>query len=129
MTSDKKLFKSLAEKGAALVALHLMESPVLDTPVTSYPVSGEHAVEKVVYDEKNLRVYINKNEYFEGVPPEVWNFHIGGYQVCEKWLKDRKGRQLTIDDINHYQKIVVALKETIRLMAEIDSLITRWPIE
>ncbi len=67
---------------------------------------------------------------FRGVPEEVWNFHIGGYQVCEKWLKDRKGRTLSKDDIAHYQKIVVALAETIRLMREIDEVIDRhggWP--
>jgi hypothetical protein len=61
---------------------------------------------------------------------EVWNFHIGGYQVCQKWLKDRKRRQLSADDIAHYQKIVVALAETIRLMAEIDRVIDAhggWP--
>ena len=72
--------------------------------------------------------YFYKTEYFEGIPPEVWNFHIGGYQVCEKWLKDRKGRKLTIDESQHYQKIVVAIKETIRLMAEIDALIPGWPV-
>ena len=58
----------------------------------------------------------------------VWEFHIGGYQVCDKWLKDRKGRKLDIDDINHYQKIVVALNETNRIMAEIDGLIPGWPL-
>ena len=68
-------------------------------------------------------------QYFEGIPPEVWNFHIGRYQVCEKWLKDRRGRKLSSDDIFHYQKIIVALKETIRLMAEIDTAIPTWPIE
>jgi Type ISP C-terminal specificity domain len=62
------------------------------------------------------------------VLPEVWEFHFGGYQVCEKWLKDRKGRRLSYDDIQHYQKIVVALNETIRLMAEIDALIPGWPL-
>ncbi len=67
-------------------------------------------------------------QYFEGVPPEIWDFHIGGYQVCEKWLKDRKGRFLTSDDIDHYQKIVVAISETIRLMREIDALIPAWPL-
>jgi hypothetical protein len=51
------------------------------------------------------RVYINKDQYFEGVRPEVWEFHIGGYQVCEKWLKDRRGRKLSFDDIRHYQKV------------------------
>ena len=67
---------------------------------------------------------------FKGVPEAVWNFHIGGYQVCEKWLKDRKGRTLSKDDIAHYQKVVVALAETIRFMAEIDKVIARhggWP--
>jgi len=68
-------------------------------------------------------------QYFEGVPPEVWNFHIGGYQVCEKWLKDRRGRTLSFDDLAHYQKIITALKETIRLMAEIDAAIPEWPIK
>jgi len=62
------------------------------------------------------RVYINKGQYFEGVRQEVWEFHIGGYQVCEKWLKYRRGRELSYDDIQHYQKIVVALGETVRLM-------------
>ena len=74
---------------------------------------------------------INGIQYFQGVPREVWEFHIGGYQVLEKWLKDRKGRELTWDDIQHYQKVVVALKETIRLMAEIDAVIDAhggWPL-
>ncbi len=75
------------------------------------------------------RVYINKTQYFEGIEPEVWEFQIGGYQVLHKWLKDRKGRKLTFDDFFHYQKIVVALKETMRLMGEIDELIPSWPID
>ena len=129
MTSDKVLFKALAEKGAELVSLHLMEAPVLNIPITKYPISGANLVEKVEYKEAEQRVFINKEQYFEGVPPEVWNFHVGGYQVCEKWLKDRKSRTLSYDDITHYQKIVVSLKETIRLMAEIDQVIPGWPVE
>ena len=129
LTSDKKLFKTLAGKGAELVSLHLMGSPLLNNLITKYPVSGSNTVEKVSYDDNNQRVNINKTQYFEGVPPEVWNFHIGGYQVAQKWLKDRKGRTLTYDELTHYQKVVVALKETIRLMAEIDKLITGWPVE
>jgi predicted helicase len=129
LTSDKVLFKALVVKGAELVSLHLMESPTLNNLITKYPVSGSDTVDKVSYDEKNRRVYINKTQYFEGVPPEVWNFHIGGYQVAQKWLKDRKGRTLTYDELTHYQKIVVALKETIRPMAEIDTLIPVWPVE
>nr|MBC8234869.1 hypothetical protein [bacterium] len=69
------------------------------------------------------QVYINKTQYFDKVPPEVWDFRVGGYQVCDKWLKDRKGRILTVDDIKHYQRIVVALSETIRLMDAIEERI------
>jgi len=129
LTSDKRLFAALAEKGRELVALHLMEAPELDNFITRYPVPGSHLVERVAYQEEGQRVYLNKSQYFEGVLPEVWDFHVGGYQVCEKWLKDRKGRRLSLDDLRHYQKIVVALKETIRLMGEIDSLIPSWPLE
>ena len=64
------------------------------------------------------KVYINKDQFFEGIRPDVWEFLIGGYQVCEKWIKDRRGRKLSYDDIRHYQKIVVALGETIRLMGD-----------
>jgi len=66
---------------------------------------------------------INRTQYFEGIPEEAYNFHIGGYPVCQKWLKDCKGRKLTEEEIEHYQKIVVALNETIRIMAEIDEVI------
>jgi predicted helicase len=129
LTSNKELFKALAGKGNELVAMHLMESPALNNLITKYRVPGSNVVEKVSYDDNTGRVYINKEQYFEGIAPEVWNFHIGGYQVCQKWLKDRKGRTLTYDELTHYQKVVVALKETIRLMGEIDSLIPGWPVE
>ena len=118
-----------------MVALHLMEKH--GPEITQYPAKGDHTIEKVRYTapgqgaEKG-RVWINKTQYFEGVPPEVWNFHIGGYQVCEKWLKDRKGRTLSFDDLSHYQRIVSALADTIRLMAEIDKAIEAhggWPIK
>ena len=89
-------------------------------------------MEGVRYEDSQGRVYINSEQYFEGIPPEVWAFTIGGYQVCHKWLKDRKGRTLTFEDLHHYQKIVVALAETIRLMGEIDAAIDAhggWPID
>jgi predicted helicase len=129
ITSDKELFKNLAEKGTELVKLHLMESPALNKPITKYPVSGSNEVDKITYDEKTQRVYINKTQYFEDVPPEIWDFRVGGYQVCQKWLKDRKERKLTYDELNHYQKIVIALNETIRLMNEIDEITPGWPLE
>jgi len=129
LTSNKELFKALATKGAELVSLHLMKSPMLDNFITKYPIAGSNEVEKVSYDENNQRVDINKTQHFEGVLPEVWEFYIGGYQVCQKWLKDRKGRTLTYDELVHYQKVIVALKETIRLMTEVDQLIPGWPVE
>jgi hypothetical protein len=109
-----------------------MESLLLNNFITKYPVAGSNIVDQVSYDEINQRVYINKEQYFEGITPKVWNFHIGGYQVCEKWLKDRKGRALEHDDIEHYQRTVSALAETRTLMAQIDSLIADhggWPLD
>jgi predicted helicase len=128
LTSDLKLFRELAAKGKELVALHLLESPILHDFITEFPVKGSNEVEKVRYTDTDKRVWINKTQYFGGIPKAVWEFHIGGYQVCEKWLKDRKGRELGYADIKHYQRIIVALAETIRAMAEVDALIPSWPI-
>jgi hypothetical protein len=75
------------------------------------------------------RAPLQGGQYFESIPPEVWNFHTGGYQICGKWLKDRRGRTLTYDHLEHYCKVVTALSETIRLMAAIDAAIPKWPIE
>ena len=131
LTSSLELFRALAKLGGELVALHLMESPKLNKPMTKWrgeTPGGE--VEKVAYADETVWIDKAQTEGFRGVPEAVWNFHIGGYQVCQKWLKDRKARQLSADDIAHYQKIVVALSETIRLMAEIDKTIDAhggWP--
>jgi hypothetical protein len=127
LTSDKKLFRKLAAKGKELVELHLLKSAKVEEFVTSYPVAGDNKVEKVTFANGN--VWINATQYFGNVPEVVWEFKVGGYQVCEKWLKDRKGRVLSREDIDHYQKVVVALKETIRLMKEIDKVIVKWPME
>ena len=132
-----EIFHALVPLGEQLVALHLMESPLLDTPITR-TVGSNWTVSKVGFadgtvwiDGKGTKTaYLRGTTGFAGVPEEVWNFHIGGYQVCEKWLKDRKGRVLSAEDIAHYQKIVVALQQTIRLMAEIDVVIDAhggWP--
>ncbi len=127
LTSDKALFAALVKKGRELVDLHLLKSPKVENFITTYPVSGDNRVGKVRYE--GGRVWVNPAQYFGGVPEQVWNFKIGGYQVCDKWLKDRKGRVLSSEDISHYQRVVVALNETIRLMREIDETIPRWPIE
>ena len=130
LTGKAKLFRVLAAKGTELAAVHLLESPKLEDFLTDWPIKGDNIVEKVLYTDNDKRVWINKTQYFGGVPKAVWEFHIGGYQVCAKWLKDRKGRKLTYEDTQHYQKIVVALSETIRLMPEIDEVIRQhgdWP--
>lgn len=92
--------------------------------------AGGLLVEKVSYSGNTVWIDKAQTHGFQGVPENVWNFHIGGYQVCQKWLKDRKGRTLSADDITHYHRIVVALNETIRIMAEIDKVIEQhggWP--
>lgn len=116
------------------VALHVMEQEGLALP--AYPVAGNNVIEKIEYrvplDEPDRgRVYFNGTQYFEGVSPDVWEFHVGGYQVCHKWLKDRKGRTLSYEDITHYRRIVAALAETIALMERIDAAVDEyggWPI-
>ena len=97
-----------------------MESLKLNNLITSFNVEGDCIVEKIEYENGN--VYINDIQYFGGVPEVTWNFYIGGYQPAQKWLKDRKGRELTSDDIEHYQKIIVALMETCKLQNKIDEI-------
>lgn len=119
-TKDHVLFGKLAALGEELVNLHLLKSPKLDSPIARFPIAGDNKVDKPVY--KDGCVYINKTQYFDGVEKEVWEYQVGGYQVCSKWLKDRKGRTLTLDDIKHYCKIVTALSKTIEIQAKIDTL-------
>jgi len=128
LTSDIELFRKLVALGDELVKTHLLERELPD--MATYPAEGDNVVIDLKYEPaKNPagsdsgRVWINKQQYFEGVPEEVWDFHIGGYQVCHKWLKDRKGRKLNLDDLIHYKKIVSALAETIRLMTAVDDAI------
>ncbi|OGT29567.1 MAG: hypothetical protein A2W28_07830 [Gammaproteobacteria bacterium RBG_16_51_14] len=129
LTGNLELFRTLSQLGGELVALHPLESPKVNDFITRFVGEGDNSIpKKPIY--KDGAVWINASQRFEGVPDAVWNFHIGGYQVCEKWLKDRKGRTLSADDIAHYQRVVVALNETIRLMAEIDRVIDAhggWP--
>jgi predicted helicase len=131
LTRDNEIFTALAKKGEELVALHLMKSKNLNKVITKYPVNGDNAVSEVTYNESERRIYINKQQYFEGVPAEVWAFKVGGYQVLDKWLKDRKkaNRSLSFDDVLHYQRVVVVLKETMQIMAEIDEVIPGFPWE
>ncbi|WP_395167488.1 type ISP restriction/modification enzyme [Francisella salimarina] len=116
----KDTFWQLVELGGQLRQIHLLESSVVTDYITSYPIDGDNIVDKPSY--KDGKVYINKEQYFDNVPAVAWNFYIGGYPPAQKWLKDRKGRELGFEDILHYQKIIVALSETDRLMREIDKV-------
>ncbi len=131
LTSDVELFGALVKLGAELVSLHLMKSPKLNDTMTTFDKEGDDEVARGFpkYTPKGGQVHINKTQYFGGVPQDIWDFHIGGYQVAHKWLKDRRGRQLSLDEKEHYQKIVVALSETIRIMSAIDAAIPQFPLE
>ncbi len=134
LTTDVELFWTLRDLGQALAGLHLLEAPDVGQFVTRYPIAGDNRIEKGYPKyvppkaDQSGRVKINSSQYFEGIPPEVWDFYVGGYQVLQKWLKDRRGRQLSYDDLTHYQQVVVALQKTIDVMAEIDEAIPEWPL-
>jgi len=117
---DAASFWALVKLGGALRALHLLESPTVEDYITEYPEDGDNTVGKIKYQDG--KVYLNDTQYFGNVPQVAWEFYIGGYQPAQKWLKDRKERSLAFDDILHYQKIIVALTETARLMQEIDQI-------
>lgn len=115
---DAATYWQLVALGGELRQIHLLESPVVIQYITQFPEGGSNMVEKLNYKDGIL--FINETQYFANVPEVAWNFYIGGYQPAQKWLKDRKGRTLEFDDILHYQKIIVALTETDRIMKEID---------
>jgi predicted helicase len=145
--TDQATFWQLVKLGGEIRQIHLLESPIVENYITEYPINGDNVVGKTRFElsslegglkegdnnfpnqtegekkgEKLGRVYINENQYFDNVPQIAWEFYIGGYQPAQKWLKDRKERKLEFEDILHYQKIIVALSETDRLMKEIDKI-------
>ena len=133
-------FRALAALGRELTTVHLLESPALNQSDIAFPVAGGDIVEPrhpvyvapgkrpsgEIEPLERGRVYIGgsgaRRQYFEGVAPDVWEFRIGGYQPLRKWLQDRKGRTLDYADQLHYIRMAAALRETIRLMAEIDAV-------
>ncbi|MFZ4680825.1 MAG: type ISP restriction/modification enzyme, partial [Flavobacterium sp.] len=137
---DKDIFWQLVKLGGEIRQIHLLESPTVEKYITQYPEDGDNKVSKIkfvpylyenevpdengniTYPDYLGAVYINENQYFADVPTSAWEFYIGGYQPAQKWLKDRKERTLEFDDILHYQKIIVALTETNRLMNEINKI-------
>ena len=143
LPQNQKTLQNLAYLGNELIKLHLMESPTIENPITTYKGSKYPDVNRVGWSDGVVWLDATKTDAkeghratkpgkigFHGVTKEVWGFHVGGYQVCHKWLKDRKGRTLSEDEIAHYQKIIVAINETIRIMGEIDEVIEKhggWP--
>ena len=145
LPEDKSTFERYCQIGRKLVALHLMEVGAHGNAPNGFPPTargnddegtlpcapalhrfegdGDNVVEKIDYktitNAKNGDVYINKTQYFENVSTVAWNFAIGGYQPAQKWLKDRKNRQLDFDDITHYQQMINALDATAELMGEL----------
>lgn len=126
---DVNTFWQLVELGGEIRQIHLLESPVVEYYITTYPEAGSNEVTRkltlhspgfVATQDGLGQVWINDEQYFDRVPETAWNFYIGGYQPAQKWLKDRVGRTLDFEDILHYQKIIVALTETDRLMKEVD---------
>ena len=147
ITSDTALFTALVAKGAELVDLHLLRLPgsggvggnggaaLLLAPGKqglSFPQSGSSVVEAIAYvapqGQTPGRVMINRTQYFAGITPATWAAQLGGYQPLAKWLKDRKGRKLSTDDVLHYMRMVLALRETQRLMDELAALVPTWPL-
>ncbi|PWH86754.1 type ISP restriction/modification enzyme [Brumimicrobium oceani] len=128
---DAATFWQLVKLGGEIRQIHLLESDKVEDYITSYPIGGDNKVTRKLtkteigyeaIDDSTGRVWINDDQYFDNVPLVAWEFYIGGYQPAQKWLKDRKDRTLEFEDILHYQKIIVALTETDRLMKEIDKV-------
>jgi len=120
-TNDFDLFKKMAKLGEEHTELHLLKSDSVYNPSVKYFGKGKNdKIEKVKYDEGEHRVYINEDKYFEKVKPEIWNYNIGDYQVMEKYLKDRKGRQM--EDSGHYSRVAAAIAKTIEVQKKIDKL-------
>ena len=117
--------------GKEIREIHLLESETVENYITSYPETGDNVITRKL-TKTNIgyepitdtlgKVWINDTQYFNNVPLVAWEFYIGGYQPLQKWLKDRKDRELSFEDILHYQKIIVALFETHRIMQEIDTI-------
>ncbi|MFX1536521.1 MAG: type ISP restriction/modification enzyme, partial [Promethearchaeota archaeon] len=129
--SNKEMFAKLSKLGEQLISLHLLQSPIINDFITTYEGDGENFVQFIPSKKRLLpgsqngigTIPINESQYFTGVPQKVWEFNIGGYQICHKWLKNRKNRKLTGDETIYFQKIVVIIKETLLIMKKIEQVI------
>ena len=125
--ADRELFTQLAAFGKRLADLHLLTSPELDPPACRFEGEGDAMVAQTKtlgfhYATDECRMYINKTQYFGSISPEIYEYRIGGYQVCDKWLKDRKKRHLELDDIRTYCRLVTAIGITVGIQQELDIL-------
>jgi predicted helicase len=119
-TTNYKLFSKLSDYGQQLVDWHLLHSKNLDSLAAKVQGKGSNKIEEIWHEKTH--VYINEDRYFESVPQDVWEYQVGGYQVCEKWLKDRKGKTMSLEDIKQYCWIITALKKTMDIQDKIDGL-------
>lgn len=121
-TCNYELFKKMSGYGKTLTDLHLLRSSVLGPSKTKFVGKHDNGVEKISYSEAEKRVYINSRQCFNNIESDLWQYKIGGYMVCEKWLKERKGRKLSLDEIKHFCKVVTAIQGTIETQNKIDEL-------
>jgi type I restriction-modification system DNA methylase subunit len=117
---DGEVFRRMAELGRRLIDLHLLRSKDLDPPRVRFEGEGDGQIQGVRYEPSSQRVYISRSQYFEPVPLQVWAYQIGGYQVLEKYLKDRKGRRL--EDPVHYLRVATAISLTLEVQADIEGV-------
>ena len=120
LPESESTFSAFAGEGARLIELHTLEASDLVPPSARFYGEGAALVEKPRYAADEQRIYINKTHYFEPVSPEAWSCRIGGYQVLEKWLKDRKGRELT--EAEQYMKIITAIEKTLEVQTRLNEL-------
>ena len=128
-TDNIQFFDKLKTLGSRLVDIHLMHSDF--TSEFKLKGAGASVLSKPRYDGKEERIYINSTQFFENVTKQIWEYRVGGYYVCNKWLKGYKGRELKKNEILHFGKVIMSINETIKLSREIDKVIEEyggWPI-
>jgi predicted helicase len=125
LVKDLSILKKVAQYGKMLVDLHLLQSEELSAPIARFQGKGDNKVDRLRYEAIMGRLFINGQQFFEGISRDVWKFRVGSYQVCEKWLKDRKGRPLTLEEIQTYCSVVTAISRTIEIQKKIDRLFER----
>jgi predicted helicase len=127
LPEDYEKFKKLSELGKELVELHLLKHPSLSETGVGFTESGSDRVEKVYYDENSERVWINKEQYFDGISKGVWEYRIGAYQVLAKYLKDgrKEKRKLSLEEIEHYMRVAKAIERTMEVQGKVEEVISR----